>query len=105
MDEFVRHCLLDGLDDICLTLQHESEITTYEAAHPLPHALMAVSAVNATSIGVKNCKTFAAGLDPLHAAIDPEEGRLEYLRFGSYLNLSNGSLVFDVGSLSEWSCR
>jgi|SRR5579872_939415 len=44
MDEFVRHCLLNGLDDICLTLQHESEITTYEAANPLPQALMAETA-------------------------------------------------------------
>jgi 3-isopropylmalate/(R)-2-methylmalate dehydratase small subunit len=34
VDEFVRHCLLNGLDDIGLTLQHESEITAYEAKHP-----------------------------------------------------------------------
>jgi len=39
MDEFVRHCLLNGLDDIGLTLQHESEITAYEAHHPAPAAL------------------------------------------------------------------
>jgi 3-isopropylmalate/(R)-2-methylmalate dehydratase small subunit len=39
IDEFVRHCLLNGLDDIGLTLQHESEIATYEAAHPVPAAL------------------------------------------------------------------
>jgi 3-isopropylmalate/(R)-2-methylmalate dehydratase small subunit len=31
MDDFVRHCLLEGLDDIGLTLQHESEIAAYEA--------------------------------------------------------------------------
>ena len=31
VDEFVRHCLLNGLDDIGLTLQHEAEITAYEA--------------------------------------------------------------------------
>jgi len=36
IDEFVRHCLLDGLDDIGLTLQHEAEITEYEARHPAP---------------------------------------------------------------------
>ena len=30
IDEFQRHCLLNGLDDIGLTLQHESEITAYE---------------------------------------------------------------------------
>ena len=31
MDDFVRHCLLEGLDDIGLTLQHEGEIAAYEA--------------------------------------------------------------------------
>ncbi len=30
VDEFRRHCLLDGLDDIGLTLQHEAAITAYE---------------------------------------------------------------------------
>jgi 3-isopropylmalate/(R)-2-methylmalate dehydratase small subunit len=39
MDEFVRHCLLNGLDDIGLTLQHEAEIEAYEARHPAPAAL------------------------------------------------------------------
>jgi 3-isopropylmalate/(R)-2-methylmalate dehydratase small subunit len=34
VDEFVRHCLLNGLDDIGLTLQHEAEIAAYEALHP-----------------------------------------------------------------------
>jgi 3-isopropylmalate/(R)-2-methylmalate dehydratase small subunit len=34
MDEFSRHCLLNGLDDIGLTLQHEPEIAAYEAKHP-----------------------------------------------------------------------
>jgi len=34
VDEFVRHCLLNGLDDIGLTLQHESEIAAYERLHP-----------------------------------------------------------------------
>jgi 3-isopropylmalate/(R)-2-methylmalate dehydratase small subunit len=34
IDEFVRHCLLNGLDDIGLTLQHEAEIAAYEARHP-----------------------------------------------------------------------
>jgi 3-isopropylmalate/(R)-2-methylmalate dehydratase small subunit len=33
IDEFTRHCLLAGLDDIGLTLQHESEISAYEARH------------------------------------------------------------------------
>jgi 3-isopropylmalate/(R)-2-methylmalate dehydratase small subunit len=36
LDEFVRHCLLNGLDDIGLTLQHEAEITAYEIRHPAP---------------------------------------------------------------------
>jgi 3-isopropylmalate/(R)-2-methylmalate dehydratase small subunit len=39
MDEFSRHCLLNGLDDIALTLQHETEIVAYEAKHPV-HAEM-----------------------------------------------------------------
>jgi 3-isopropylmalate/(R)-2-methylmalate dehydratase small subunit len=33
IDEFVRHCLLNGLDDIALTLQHEGEIAAYEKKH------------------------------------------------------------------------
>jgi 3-isopropylmalate/(R)-2-methylmalate dehydratase small subunit len=39
VDEFVRHCLLNGLDDIGLTMQHEAEITAYEAQHAAPSAL------------------------------------------------------------------
>jgi len=39
MDEFTRHCLLNGLDDIGLTLQHESEISAYEAEHPVAAVL------------------------------------------------------------------
>ncbi len=35
MDEFSRHCLLGGLDDISLTLQRESEIAEYETRHPV----------------------------------------------------------------------
>jgi len=31
IDEFNRHCLLNGLDDIELTLQHESRIREFEA--------------------------------------------------------------------------
>lgn len=30
VDEFRRHCLLNGLDDIGLTLQHEAAITAFE---------------------------------------------------------------------------
>ena len=36
VDDFVRHCLLEGLDDIGLTLQHEAEIAAYEQRHPAP---------------------------------------------------------------------
>jgi 3-isopropylmalate/(R)-2-methylmalate dehydratase small subunit len=39
IDEFVRHCLLNGLDDIGLTLQHENQIASYEAQHFVPIAL------------------------------------------------------------------
>ncbi len=36
VDDFQRHCLLNGLDDIGLTLQHEAEIADYESDHALP---------------------------------------------------------------------
>lgn len=38
IDEFTRRCLLEGLDDIGLTLQHQPEIAAYEARHPVPTA-------------------------------------------------------------------
>lgn len=34
VDPFRRHCLLNGLDDIGLTLQHEPDITAYESKRP-----------------------------------------------------------------------
>lgn len=34
MDEFRRYCLLNGLDSIGLTLQHEAQIDSYEAKQP-----------------------------------------------------------------------
>jgi 3-isopropylmalate/(R)-2-methylmalate dehydratase small subunit len=34
IDDFQRYCLLEGLDDIGLTLKHESEITRFEQRHP-----------------------------------------------------------------------
>ncbi len=34
VDPFRRHCLLNGLDDIGLTLQHEPDITAYESSRP-----------------------------------------------------------------------
>ena len=33
VDEFRRHCLLNGLDDIGLTLEHADKIAAYEVAH------------------------------------------------------------------------
>jgi len=42
MDEFSRHCLLNGLDDIALTLQHEAHIAAYEAKHPVRDDLKAI---------------------------------------------------------------
>jgi 3-isopropylmalate/(R)-2-methylmalate dehydratase small subunit len=35
VDDFRRHCLLNGLDDIGLTLQNEDKITAYEHAHAI----------------------------------------------------------------------
>ncbi|GIU94829.1 MAG: 3-isopropylmalate dehydratase small subunit [Gaiellaceae bacterium] len=34
MDPFVRHCLVNGLDTIALTLQHEADIAAFEARTP-----------------------------------------------------------------------
>jgi 3-isopropylmalate/(R)-2-methylmalate dehydratase small subunit len=34
LDEFTRHRLLEGLDDIGLSLRHEDKITAYEARRP-----------------------------------------------------------------------
>ena len=39
IDPFVKHCLLNGLDDIGLTLQHETDIEAYEKQHPVAAAL------------------------------------------------------------------
>jgi 3-isopropylmalate/(R)-2-methylmalate dehydratase small subunit len=35
VESFRRHCLLHGLDDIGLTLEHESKIAAYEKAHAI----------------------------------------------------------------------
>jgi 3-isopropylmalate/(R)-2-methylmalate dehydratase small subunit len=37
IEPFPKKCLLEGLDDIALTLAHEHEIAAYEKAHPLPY--------------------------------------------------------------------
>jgi len=44
MDEFSRHGLLNGLDDIGLTLQHEAAITAYETKHPVRRSMRDVLA-------------------------------------------------------------
>jgi 3-isopropylmalate/(R)-2-methylmalate dehydratase small subunit len=43
VDDFARHCLLNGLDDIGLTLRHEAEIAAYEAKHPVREDLRLLS--------------------------------------------------------------
>ena len=45
MDDFSRHCLLNGLDDIGLTLQHEAEIAAYEAKHPVRAEMKSLATV------------------------------------------------------------
>jgi 3-isopropylmalate/(R)-2-methylmalate dehydratase small subunit len=40
IDNFTRHCLLEGLDDIGLTLQHQSEIAAYESKRPIAQKIM-----------------------------------------------------------------
>ena len=42
IDEFSRHCLLNGLDDIGLTLQKEAAIAEYEKKHPVRMAIKTV---------------------------------------------------------------
>jgi 3-isopropylmalate/(R)-2-methylmalate dehydratase small subunit len=42
VDEFSRHCLLNGLDDIGLTMQHEPAIAAYEARHPVRADIAAI---------------------------------------------------------------
>src|SRR5208282_5366492 len=44
MDEFSRHCLLNGLDDIARTLRHEAQIAAYEAKHPVRVEMKAILA-------------------------------------------------------------
>ena len=35
VEPFRRHCLLHGLDDIGMTLEHETKITAFEESHPV----------------------------------------------------------------------
>jgi len=34
---FTKRCLIEGLDDVALTLEHEAKIAAYEKAHPVPY--------------------------------------------------------------------
>jgi 3-isopropylmalate/(R)-2-methylmalate dehydratase small subunit len=43
IDDFTRHCLLERLDDIGLTMQHEPEIAAYEARHPVSSSVKHLS--------------------------------------------------------------
>jgi 3-isopropylmalate/(R)-2-methylmalate dehydratase small subunit len=42
LDDFSRRCLLEGLDEIALTLRLEDDLAAYEAAHPAPISTLAV---------------------------------------------------------------
>jgi 3-isopropylmalate/(R)-2-methylmalate dehydratase small subunit len=39
IEDHLKRCLLEGLDDISLTLAHDRQIRAYEARHPLPYKL------------------------------------------------------------------
>ena len=41
-DDFQRHCLLNGLDDIGRALEHQDDIEAYEASHPGPVVTTAI---------------------------------------------------------------
>jgi 3-isopropylmalate/(R)-2-methylmalate dehydratase small subunit len=40
VDPHTRHCLIEGLDDIGLTMAHEADITAYEAGRPAHRPLV-----------------------------------------------------------------
>jgi 3-isopropylmalate/(R)-2-methylmalate dehydratase small subunit len=42
LDDFARDCLLEGLDEIALTLRHEPDLAAYEAARPAPISTLAL---------------------------------------------------------------
>jgi 3-isopropylmalate/(R)-2-methylmalate dehydratase small subunit len=43
LDEFARHCILEGLDEIALTLKRGESIEAYESSHPAPIATTALT--------------------------------------------------------------
>ena len=42
LDDFSRRCLLEGLDDVALTLQQEDALAAYEASHPAPISTLSI---------------------------------------------------------------
>ena len=42
LDDFARNCLLEGLDDIALTLRDEPGLTAYESTHAAPISTLAL---------------------------------------------------------------
>ena len=42
LDDFSRECLLEGLDDVALTLRDEAPLAAYESAHPAPISTLAL---------------------------------------------------------------
>jgi 3-isopropylmalate/(R)-2-methylmalate dehydratase small subunit len=42
LDDFSRRCLLEGLDDVALTLQQEDALAAYEATHVAPISTLAI---------------------------------------------------------------
>jgi len=42
LDDFARECLLEGLDDVALTLRDEAALTSYESAHTAPISTLAL---------------------------------------------------------------
>jgi 3-isopropylmalate/(R)-2-methylmalate dehydratase small subunit len=43
LDDFARECLLEGLDDVALTLRDEPALTAYESTHAAPISTLALS--------------------------------------------------------------
>jgi len=43
IEPFPKKCLLEGLDDVALTLQQEDALAAYEASHTAPISTLALS--------------------------------------------------------------
>ena len=42
LDDFSRECLLEGLDDVALTLRDEAPLAAYESTHTAPISTLAL---------------------------------------------------------------